>query len=335
MKETVILYGTNTFTRHLIDWNRDDAEYWCWNEVGSLKDDRPGYWAKRVDLLLQLHASPIFRNHNNLNHGRHQTLEDGSKSNSHYDWLQRVHEIPIYMQEHYDDVPSSIKYPLDEIVKTLLPNIWRDYGKGKEQVRHFTSSTAYAIALALYFNEIGYKTIKQIEIYGIEMTSDTEYVRQRDGVTFWLGIAIGKGVNVVIHSPLFLNNKLYGYTGEVVIQRQEFEMSCRKLDEVVEQAKELYFEGNGRTQALLASFMQATNQQDAQRLAEAFIQSLNTTQELCFKYAEMAGRHAENQRYMKECDELIMAAGGEKSLQVLMENAPIQINEVQNVPEKV
>jgi len=217
--DTVILYGTNTFTRHLIDWTRNDCEYWCWNEVGSLKDDRPNYWAKRVDLLIQIHASPIWRNPKNLNHGIHQKLDNGQMSNSHYDWLQRPHEYPIYMQEHYDDVPSSVKYPKEEIIKALLPHIWRDVNGKIDQVHHFSSSTAYAIALAIYQGK------KRIELAGIEMTSDTEYVRQRPGVFFWLGIAIGRGIDVVLHSPLLMNDKDYGYTGEVMIQRQEFEMS--------------------------------------------------------------------------------------------------------------
>lgn len=319
MKDTVILYGTNTFTRHLIDWNREDAEYWCWNEVGSLKDDRPGYWAKRVDLLLQMHAPPIFRNHFNLNHGKQQPLDNGKYSNSHYDWLQRPHEIPVYMQEHFEDVPSSVKYPFDEVVKTLLPNIWRDYGKGREQVVHFTSSTSYAIALALYLTEIGVRQFKQIETVGIEMTSDTEYVRQRDGVTFWLGIAVGKGINVVTHSPLFMNNKLYGYTGEVVIQRQEFEMSLRKLDEMTKHAESDAFEAKGRSQALLEALSKTTSQADANRLMQSFLQALNQAQDAAFTYGQMAGRYQENERYMRECDELIQAAGGEKALQVLME----------------
>lgn len=312
MKKTVILYGTNTFTRHLIPWDRDDAEYWCWNEVGSLKDDRPNYWAKRVDCLIQIHVPPIWRNHNNLNHGRHQTLEDGSQSNSHYDWLQRVHEFPVYMQEHYDDVPSSVKYPLDEIIKTLLPNITREVLGKVEQVKHFTSSAAYAIALAIYQ---GYE---QIEIYGVEMTSDTEYVRQRDGVTFWLGIAIGRGVKVVTHSPIFLNNKLYGYTGEVMIQRQEFEMSSRKLVEIEEETKKQFYEANGRTQALLVAMSRTKNQSDANRLYKEFIEALNISQELAVRFGSVVGRKEENNRYLKECDELIQAAGGEKSLQVLM-----------------
>jgi len=320
---TVILYGTNTLTRHLIDWDRDDCEYWAWNEVGSLKDDRPNYWAKRVDLLIQIHASPIWRNPNNLNHGRQQKLEDGTQSNSHYDWLQRPHEYPVYMQEHYEDVPSSVKYPKEEIVKTLLPNIYREVNGKVDQVESFGSSFSYAMALAIYQGK------KRIELYGIEMTSDTEYVRQRPSGYFWIGIAIGKGIEVVIHSPLLMNEKPYGYTGEVMIQRQEFEMSCRKLDEVVEQSKMQAFEAKGRTQALLDALLRTTSQSDANRILPEFLKSLNISADATYRFGELAGRYQENHRYMKECDELINAAGGEKALASLLKV------EVENVPEKV
>jgi hypothetical protein len=324
-KDTVLLFGTNTFTRHLIDWNRDDCEFWCWNEIGSLKDCVPNYWAKRVDTLIQIHASPIWKNNGNLNHGR-QT--QGANGVSHYDWLQRVHEYPIYMQDHYDDVPSSVKYPKEEIVKTLLPHIWRDVKGNIDQVENFTSSPSYAVALAIYQGK------KQIELAGIEMTSDTEYVRQRPGTLFWLGIAVGRGINVVLHSPLLMNDKPYGYTGEVMIQRQEFEMSLRKLNELTEQSKAQAFEAKGRSQALLVALMKTTSQSDGERLLKEFMNALNIAQDAAFNYGEMAGRYQENSRYLAECDELIQAAGGEKALAVLMDVPYPVESEVQDA-EKV
>jgi len=328
MSDTVILFGTNTFTRHLIDWDRDDCEYWAWNEIGSLRDDRPNYWAKRVDLLIQIHATPIWRNHSNLNHGRQQKLGDGTFSNSHYDWLQRPHEYPIYMQDHYDDVPSSVKYPKEEIIKELLPHLYRDVSGNIEQVKHFTSSTSYAIALAIYMDK------KKIEIAGIEMTSDTEYVRQRPGVFFWLGVATGRGIEVVLHSPLLMNDKDYGYTGEVMIQRQEFEMSLRSLTVITEEAKAKAFEAKGRGQALLVALQKTTSQSDANRLMKEFMAALNQAQDATFQYGMMAGRYQENERYMKECDELIMAAGGEKALAVLM-GVPYPLEKESQDVEKV
>lgn len=313
MADTVLLYGTNSFTRHLIDWDRTDCEYWCWNEIGSLKDDRPDYWAKRVDAVFQIHAPPIWRNPKNLNHGTHQLLKDGTYSNSHYDWLQRPHEIPIYMQEHYEDVPSSVKYPLDEVIAELLPNLKRDYGKGEEQIQGvFGSSFAYGMALAIYQGK------KKIEIAGIEMTSDTEYVRQRPTGYFWTGFAVSRGIEVLIHSPMLMNDKLYGYTGEVMIQRQEFELSCRKLDELVTQANAMSHEAVGRTQALLDALLKTESQADANRLVKEFMKSLNDAQTKAFEYGRMSGAYQENARYIKECDELINAAGGEKALAALL-----------------
>lgn len=298
--KTVVLYGTNTFTRHLIPWDQKETDFWCWNEIASLKDDRPGYWAKKVDLLLQMHVPAIWRNLNNVNH-------DG-----HYAWLQRQHNIPIYMQDHYDDVPSSVKYPKEEIIRTLLPNIWRDVQGKVAQVKNFTSSTAYALALAIY---MGYE---RIEIAGIEMTSDTEYVRQRPGVLFWIGVATGRGIDVVLHSPLLMNDKDYGYTGEVMIQKQQFEMAYKKLQEITEEKKAEAFEAKGRSQALLDVIMTNTDPNQMPRLVQAYMKALNDAQQASWEFGRIAGAMQENQRYSKQCDELIMAAGGEKSLKVML-----------------
>lgn len=297
---TVVLYGTNTFTRHLIPWGQENTDFWCWNEIGSLKDDRPGYWAQKVDLLLQMHVPAIWRNENNVNH------------EGHYAWLQRQHDIPVYMQDHYDDVPSSVKYPKEEIIEALLPNIWRDVAGEVARVSNFTSSTAYGIALAIY---MGYQ---RIELAGIEMTSDTEYVRQRPGVLFWIGIAVGKGIDVVLHSPLLMNDKDYGYTGEVMITKQQFEMASRKLQEVTEEKKAEAFEAKGRAQAMLDAVLMNTDQNQMPRLLQAYMQSLNVAQEKSWEFGRMSGAMQENERYSKQCDALIMAAGGEKALQRMM-----------------
>lgn len=298
--KAVVLYGTNTFTRHLIPWGQKETDFWCWNEVASLKDDRPGYWAKQVDLVFQMHVPAIWRNPQNVNHA------------GHYAWLQRKHDIPIYMQDRYDDVPSSVKYPKEEIIRMLLPNIWRDINGKVAQVKNFTSSTAYAIALATYF---GYE---RIELAGIEMTSDTEYVRQRPGVLFWIGIAVGRGIDVVLHSPLLMNDKDYGYTGEVMITKQQFEMASRKLQEMTEEKKSEAFIAKGRSQAMLDALIMNKDPNQGQRLLNSYLSTLNKAQDAAFEFGQLAGAMMENERYSKQCDEMIMAAGGEKALQRMM-----------------
>jgi len=106
-------------------------------------------------------------------------------------------------------------------------------------------------------------------------------------------------------------------------------LKCHKLDEVVENAKMQAFEAKGRTQALLDALLKTSSQSDAARILPEFIRSMNISADATFRYGELAGRYQENHRYMKECDELINAAGGEKALASLLKV------EVDNVPEKV
>ena len=104
-----------------------------------------------------------------------------------------------------------------------------------------------------------------------------------------------------------------------MIQRQEFEMSCRKLDDMVKGSEVQAFEAKGRSEALLDALLKTSNKADAQRILQDFLKSLNDAQDKTFNYGMLAGRYQENARYMQECDELIKAAGGEKALAVLME----------------
>ena len=297
MKNTVILIGTNSITRHLIPWERTDADYWIFNECASLRDEIPDYWCKRCDAVFQIHVPAIWRNKKNLNHY------------GHYAWLQKPHDYPVYMQDFYPDVPASVKYPQNEIIAALLPTLKNEKG---EQVSNFTSTTAYAIALALYQ---GYKNI---ELYGIEATSDTEYGRQKPGLLFWIGIATGRGVPVLTQSKsLLLAERPYGYTGEIMIQRQEFEMSFKEYSRQVKLAEVSMFESTGKVKTLMASFCQTASKKDANRLGKEMIDAIVDNQEKCYQYGELAGKMMENRRYLSECDALIIAAGGEKALAVL------------------
>ena len=306
MKKTVILVGTNSITRHHIPWDREDADYWLFNECGSLRDDRPDYWAKRCDGVFQMHTPRIWRNQHNINH------------QGHYAWLKQPHQFPVYMQDVYEDVPASVKYPINEIIEHLLPTLKNELG---EQVESFTSTAAYAIALAVH---LGYK---KIELYGIEATSDTEYFRQKPGILFWVGIATGYGVHVQTHSQSLLIKELrYGYTGEIMIQRQEFEMSLKAYQNMAKQAEVSTFESIGKVKAILTALAATKSNADATRLYGELQTALDEDRQRVYEYGEIAGKVYENTRYLKECDALIIAAGGEKALKALQENpAPVAV----------
>ena len=75
---------------------------------------------------------------------------------------------------------------------------------------YFNSTVDYAIALALHEGH------KEINLYGINMISHSEYAYQKPGVDFWCGVAIGMGVKVIAHGGLTSIMKtrdglLYGY----------------------------------------------------------------------------------------------------------------------------
>lgn len=102
---------------------------------------------------------------------------------------------PVYMQEHYEDIPASVRYPL-ELVQQQWPGI------------PIASTGAMMVALALL------EGVTELGLWGIDYQHDSEYEDQRANMELWVGIAIGSGVRVVIpdNSPLCHEPKLiYGY----------------------------------------------------------------------------------------------------------------------------
>lgn len=102
-------------------------------------------------------------------------------------------EIPVLTVEKEDRWKRSALYPLEKMLS-----------------RYFTNSFAYMIAYALY------KKYKKIDLYGCPLAMKEEYREQRPCIEFWLGMAVGKGVEVTLHGESMLFNSglhagLYGY----------------------------------------------------------------------------------------------------------------------------
>jgi hypothetical protein len=201
MKNILVVMGSHPGTRDEFDWTREDCDVVVFNE--AMKQP----WVKRADYVTQMHLPVIWRNPGNRNDPHH------------YDWLKSGDTPFILMQEKYEDVPKAIKYPLDEIT-----------AMGR---RYITSSAAFTIAWAIYS---GYK---KIEIYGVEMETNTEYAFQRPGVTYWIGLAEGRGIKVDFHGKL-LTCPLYGYEGDIKFPYEFFDERIAALGITTEEAKEEY-----------------------------------------------------------------------------------------------
>jgi hypothetical protein len=114
----------------------------------------------------------------------------------HEAWLKEDHGRPIFMLRRYDWVPCSVEYPLAEVIAR--------FGR-----QYFTSGVPYMIALALLGG------VRELHLYGIDMRADSEYGRERPCAEWWLGLAEGLGVKVVVpEQSALLAPALYGYEEE-------------------------------------------------------------------------------------------------------------------------
>jgi hypothetical protein len=123
--------------------------------------------------------------------------------------------IPVYMQQPLNAVPNAVEFPLAKILERF-PR------------RYFTNTVSWMIALALLE---GFKTIA---IYGVDMAVSStllganEYAHQRPSCEYFIGIAEGLGVEVVVppESDLLKTNFMYAIEEP---QEIEFLSKCREM----------------------------------------------------------------------------------------------------------
>lgn len=197
------IVGSETTTRQTAPWDNEDFDIWVFNEAGGLE------WCQRCTAVLQLHLPEVYTSPHNRTDANH------------WDWLQNNQSVTVYMQEVDERVPMSVKYPLEEIKRELLPNFFWDDG---DQVVPISNTVSFAIALGIYQ---GYD---EIHLHGVEMKSNTEYQYQRDNVAFWAGVAIGRGVKFVLHcAQSIFDQPLYGYEGTPVYKLADIEQEVEYL----------------------------------------------------------------------------------------------------------
>jgi len=99
----------------------------------------------------------------------------------------------VYMQKKWPSIKNSMKYPLTEVVAK--------YG------RYITNTISCEIALGLYLG------FKEIAIFGVDMAVGTEYAKQRPSCEYFIGLAKGMGINVILpdEADLMKNRFLYGF----------------------------------------------------------------------------------------------------------------------------
>lgn len=192
-KKTVAIVGSAYSTGPWAPFG--ETEVWCSNETHGL----PWCETDKATRWFQLHPRVFFTRPHHYKH---------------WEWLQKEHPFPIYMQQIYDDVPNSTPYPIRGIQQNLT-NIIR----GEEVIRDpFSSTMCYQIALALH------EKYERIEIYGVELVLDAEYTYQREAMAYWVGKADGMGVEIwmpercaLLVQPLYAYEEIrHGEGGQII-----------------------------------------------------------------------------------------------------------------------
>lgn len=110
--------------------------------------------------------------------------------------------VPVYCQRHYEEIPLSREYPLEEVTQAL---------GGRH---YYTSTIAYMIAHAIY------EGVDEITLHRLLVSqASAEYMTQKSCLDYWCGVAIGKGIKLRISEdsdlcrPVPWESPLYGYEG--------------------------------------------------------------------------------------------------------------------------
>lgn len=199
MKKLAII-GSYPEGRDLIPWTDEATEIWAFNEAPQKT------WWVRWDVCFQLHRPDVYTSHENF--------VSKTIGADHWDWLQTDHgpDKIIYMQTADARVPNAREYPLDGVL-SLIP------------YRYLRSSIAMALGLAIYQ---GYQ---DIDLYGINLVSNTEYGYQANNMCYWIGFAQGRGVNLTMRCWLDeFNQKIYGYEGETQLGQDYFTARARECE---------------------------------------------------------------------------------------------------------
>lgn len=277
--DTCALVGFSTVSRSFAPWNDESVTIFGINEEYNF----PYFKRKEKNLVwFQLHKRDSFTRLNNQNDPHH------------FSWLTKEHNFPIYMQQKWDDIPASIAFPKEEI-NTLL-NSWTSHS-GATFRNYFTSTLAYLLGFAALE---GYK---RIEIYGFELASGTEYIRQRMCAMFLIGLLRGRGIEIYVPpvSKLLRGYGSYAYDDTMLGMRQELEFMANRGDAELDKSMEEAYGSLGKAQALaeistihpeekeLAEKEQqiAAEQLKALYIKQGWIKGLRSSVEIYDRYIEL------------------------------------------------
>jgi len=177
-------------------------ETWVVNKLGSVMDH---------DIVFRMDD---LRSPRQCNLGRGANKDpDCTVHDTQTDWM-KTHNKPIITSTAYPEFPTSIEYPLEEVINTI-------------GYSYFLTTPAYAAAFAIHIG------VKHLKLYGCDYVYPGNIYQGEQGranLEFILGIGMMKGVliyiapsSTLLGTHLDIQEHLYGYEHiiEVVESKQE------------------------------------------------------------------------------------------------------------------
>lgn len=238
----IIMVGMNPRTRAAIPWD-SDAEIWTLNE-GHSKE-----WMKRYDVLFQIHPRWDWDRTNNIsdpNHplyikqlatkclyckGEGKAYNEGNQVPCPFceygEYIPPIHRLgkTIIMQDMNEDVPGCVVMPIP--VKPYL-----------------TSTLAHMLFYAILHK------CENVELYGFEAESGTEYAHQRACIEYWIGYGRGLGMSVTAPGSGLLTGRHYAYEDYDQGYRSRLEMRKRTLQENLNAAEVAAVKSEGQLEII-------------------------------------------------------------------------------------
>jgi uncharacterized protein YfcZ (UPF0381/DUF406 family) len=247
----------------MVPW--DDVEnfdIWTINESATMKDT----WVTRTNGIFQLHPRSIWDNPNNKNDPHHG------------EWLKANTTVPVFMLEKYPDVPMAEKFPLDEISEKYLSNL--QVFSPRNSNRFYSCTVSYMAALALW------KGYTEVDIYGVELSVDSEYRYQRPGAAFWIGLLCQHAK--VRFFGLMLDAPLYGFEAEGEVSKEMLEEHLKAINprraeghatlepkrQVFEAAYQRFFDTGVEQENMIKAWQEFTSTLNSYGLVEGIGQEL-------------------------------------------------------------
>ena len=129
-------------------------------------------------------------------------------------------EIPVYMHQHWDDIPASVAFP-----KAKIEAFHNAAGR---RGGYQTNSISWEVAMALMMGA------EEVAICGVDMANNTEYAQERPCLEYWIGVAeavTGRPVFLPETSDLLCAFGQYGFKDEGNRLRNKMEERAAWLHE--------------------------------------------------------------------------------------------------------